>query len=288
MSRCRSFSETGSGNVLRAPLERRYALGQLALWLGFAAAYELVRGLADGGGTGEALRNARRVVSLERHLGGLPELALEGRAVAGGAVLLHAIDWSYWIAHFAVVPAAVIWAYACRRAVYPRLRNSILLANTAALLGYLAFPTAPPRMLPQDGFVDLLAHSRLLSQTTGLVKLFANPYAAMPSVHTADAVVVGVLLAAAVRHPLLKLFLLLWPLWVCFVLMASANHYWLDLAAGAALAAVAVQVARLRLPPSLRSPRVQIRIRPAQARAIRPSSVGHGAAAQLESNDVGS
>ena len=245
MSRCGSSTEAPRQDVPRAPPGRRYALGQLLLWFGFAAAYELVRGLADRG-PGEALRNAHRVISLERRLGGLPELALQGRAIAGGAMLLHTIDWSYWVAQFAVIPAAVIWAYMRRRDVYPRLRNAILIANTAALLGYLAFPTAPPRMLPQDGFVDLLAKSRLLGQTTGLVKLFANPYAAMPSVHAADALVVGVLVAAAVRNPLLKLLLLLWPLWVCFVLMASANHYWLDLAAGAVLAAIGVALADVR------------------------------------------
>jgi len=222
-------------------------LVQLAVWLGFAAAYELVRGLADRG-PAPALRNANRVIALERRLGGLPELALQARVLAGGAVLLHAVEWSYWIAQFAVVPAAVVWAYTCRRDAYPRLRNAILLTNAAALLGYLTFPTAPPRMLPRDGFVDVLARSKLLSQTTGLVKLFANPYAAMPSVHAADAVVVGVLLAAAVRRRALRALLLLWPLWVAFVLVASANHYWLDIAAGSflALAGVALSWAEAR------------------------------------------
>ena len=67
--------------------------------------------------------------------------------------------------------------------------------------------------------------------------MLANPYAAMPSLHAADALIVGVVLAAVVRSRWLKALFLLWPLWVCFSLLASANHYWLDLPAGAVLAA---------------------------------------------------
>jgi membrane-associated phospholipid phosphatase len=68
--------------------------------------------------------------------------------------------------------------------------------------------------------------------------VLANPYAAMPSLHAADAFIVGVALAAAFRSRWLKALFLLWPLWVCFLLLATANHYWLDPAAGAALAAL--------------------------------------------------
>jgi membrane-associated phospholipid phosphatase len=100
-------------------------------------------------------------------------------------------------------------------------------------------PTAPPRLLPDRGFVDTLAQSEALNHGTGVVELVANPYAAMPSLHAADALIVGVALAAVVERRWLKALFLAWPVWVCFSLLATANHFWLDVAAGVVLAVVA-------------------------------------------------
>ncbi len=62
----------------------------------------------------------------------------------------------------------------------------------------------------------------------------ANPYAAMPSLHAADALIVGLSLALVCRHWWAKAIWLLWPAWVWFVVMASGNHFWLDILAGIA------------------------------------------------------
>jgi hypothetical protein len=78
-----------------------------------------------------------------------------------------------------------------------------------------------------------------LRDRDGLVALAANPYAAMPSLHAADALIVGVTLAFVVRRPIAKLFWAIWPAWVWFCVMATANHYWLDVVAGVAVALIA-------------------------------------------------
>jgi membrane-associated phospholipid phosphatase len=224
-------------------LERRLPNGwgdflcQVAIWLGFALGYQVARGLSDRG-PAEAFRNARRLLRLEERLGGLPELAVERHVLASGSALVHIVDWTYWLAQFAVVGAALLWVYLRHNAGYPRLRDTIIIANTLGLVGYVALPVAPPRLLPERGFVDMLGQSEVLNQGSGIVHVLANPYAAMPSLHAADAFIVGVALAAASRSRWLKALFLLWPLWVCFALLATANHYWLDLAAGAALAAL--------------------------------------------------
>jgi membrane-associated phospholipid phosphatase len=210
-------------------------LCQVAIWLGFALGYQVARGLSDRG-PAEAFRNARRLLRLEERLGGLPELAVERHVLASGSALVHIVDWTYWLAQFAVVGAALLWVYLRHNAGYPRLRDTIIIANTLGLVGYVALPVAPPRLLPERGFVDTLGQSEVLNHGSGIVHVLANPYAAMPSLHAADAFIVGVALAAAFRSRWLKALFLLWPLWVCFSLLATANHYWLDLAAGAALA----------------------------------------------------
>jgi membrane-associated phospholipid phosphatase len=215
----------------------------VGIWLGFAAAYMVARGLADRGRE-VALRNARRVIRAEELAGGLFELELQRLALDAGAWLVQATNWTYWIAQFVVITAALLWTYLRDSPVYLPMRNAIIVTNTIGLVVYVAFPTAPPRLLPERGFRDTLADSSGLDFQSPLVELFANPYAAMPSLHAADAVIVGVALAAATGGRAGLLFLL-WPLWVSFSLLATGNHFWLDVVAGVLLAAVGGAVTAL-------------------------------------------
>jgi membrane-associated phospholipid phosphatase len=210
-------------------------LRQLAIWLGFVVAYQVARGLADRGAD-EALRNAERVVELERRIGGLVELDVQRFAFDTGDALVQAANWTYWLSQFALVSAALLWVYLRRNSAYLPLRNTLIVANTIGLVVYVALPTAPPRLLPHYGFLDTLAGSQALNHGSGLVELAANRYAAMPSLHAADALIVGVGLALVVGRPSVRIPCLLFPLWVWFSLLATANHFWLDVAAGVLIA----------------------------------------------------
>jgi membrane-associated phospholipid phosphatase len=64
----------------------------------------------------------------------------------------------------------------------------------------------------------------------------------MPSLHAADSLIVGVTLAVVTRRWWLKPFWLLWPLWVWFAVMATANHFWLDVIAGIFVAMLAALI----------------------------------------------
>ena len=228
----------------RLPLGWGDFVRQIAIWLGFVLAYQVARGLADRS-VEEAFRNAERVVELEQRLGGLVELDLQRLVLDAPGILLHAANWTYWLSQFAVVTAVLLWVYVERTAAYVPLRNTLILANTIGLVGYIAMPTAPPRMLTEHGFVDTLAGSEALNHGSGLVELASNQYAAMPSLHAADALVVGVALALVVRRPALRVLCLLFPLWVWFSLVVTANHFWLDVVAGIALAALGAAIAVL-------------------------------------------
>jgi PAP2 superfamily len=125
------------------PRGRRDFFGQLAIWLGFAFAYQIARGLADRG-SAEALAHARRIVHVEERVGAFFEPDLQRSVVRTGGLLLHAVDWTYWLSQFVVVGLALLWIYLRRNLTYLRVRNTLIVTNTIGLVVYMAMPTAPP------------------------------------------------------------------------------------------------------------------------------------------------
>ena len=85
-----------------------------------------------------------------------------------------------------------------------------------------------------------------LNHGSGVIEFASNQYAAMPSLHAADALIVGVTLAYIVKHWWAKALCLLWPAWVCFAVMATANHFWLDCVAGGFVAVLAGAIVHRR------------------------------------------
>jgi membrane-associated phospholipid phosphatase len=210
---------------------------QLGIWLGFLLAYQLARGLADRGAA-DALANGRIVIEIERALHTFVERDLQ-RVVLENDLAVQALNWTYWLSQFAVVGLALLWIYFFRHDAFARVRNWLIATNVLGLLGFVVLPTAPPRMFPDEGFVDTLANSAAVNHGSALVELASNPYAAMPSLHAADALIVGFALASLVRPAWLKLVWTLWPSWVWFSVMVTGNHFWLDVAAGVAVAGLA-------------------------------------------------
>jgi len=212
----------------------------LAIWFGFLGAYQVARGLADRNPP-KAFDNGLHVIGIERHANALFEVTLQ-RLVDGSQVLATAASWTYWNSEFTVLGLALLWVYLRRNEGFVNFRNSILLANVIGLIGYVLLPTAPPRMFPDLGFSDTLSNFGELNHGSGVIEFAANPYAAMPSLHAADALIVGLVLASVCRSKVAKVLWLLWPAWVWFSVMATGNHFWLDVVAGVIVAAIALMV----------------------------------------------
>jgi len=210
---------------------------QLGIWVGFGLAYQLARGIADRDPL-QAMVNGRLVIDIERGLHTLIEPDLQ-RVVIQNDLFLDAFNWTYWLSQFPVIGLALLWIYLFRNESFLRVRNLILTTNLLGLIGYVVMPTAPPRMFPEEGFVDTLASSTALNHGSGLVQLASNQYAAMPSLHAADALIIGFAMASLARSRWVRLAWTLWPSWVWFSVMATGNHFWLDIAAGIGVAVVA-------------------------------------------------
>jgi membrane-associated phospholipid phosphatase len=227
---------------------------QFAFWIAFYFAYQLARGVADRGGVAAAYANGEWIIDFQRSLGSMFELTLQ-RGVESSSILIQATSITYWLSQFAVVGIALTWIYFKAHERFYGLRNMLIVGNLIGLVGYVLLPTAPPRMFPEAGFVDTLAAHSTVNHSSTFVAFASNPYAAMPSLHSLDALLVGVVMALAVRRRLAKVLWLAWAPWVWFAVMATGNHFWLDVAAGVAVAAVAAALVyrpwrRVRLRPA--------------------------------------
>ncbi|MFJ2111369.1 phosphatase PAP2 family protein [Streptomyces sp. NPDC087850] len=151
-------------------------------------------------------------------------------------------DFVYASLHYLVTPAVLIWLFR-RRPLHYRAARAWLLASTLlGLIGFTLLPTCPPRLLDAShGFVDTMAQfssygwwGTEASAPRGLGGL-TNQYAAMPSLHVGWAVWCGVLLWRHARTPLVKWLGAAYPVVITIVVMGTANHYFLDAVAGAAV-----------------------------------------------------
>jgi membrane-associated phospholipid phosphatase len=232
----------------RLPRGWAHLLFQFVIWLGFYGAYQVVRGHADRDIL-KAFANGEWVITTERRFGALFEPSLQ-RVVDGSQLLIDLTTYTYWLSQFAVVGLALLWVYLRQHERFYAFRNTLILANLLGLAGYVLMPTAPPRFFPFEGFLDTLAVYSGVNHSSGLIASVANQYAAMPSLHAMDSIIVGLTMASVVRRRWAKVIWLLWAPWVWFSVMSTGNHYWLDIAAGVALAGVAYLIVhRGRLAP---------------------------------------
>jgi hypothetical protein len=216
-------------------------LRQLLLFAGAYYAYRIVRGIVDSQAT-QAFENARTLVDLERATGTFFEPALQ-RWTEGQEWLMWVANTMYVQSHFIVTTAFLIWLYLARNHAFYFVRNMFMIAMGLALVGYVAYPTAPPRFLTEWGFSDTVAEFVGEKAEMGASLLY-NPYAAVPSMHVAFALMIAVPAISLVRHQTLKLLWGFYPLLVTFVVVATANHWWIDAALGAMVAAVSAWAAR--------------------------------------------
>jgi len=216
------------------------ALRQIALFGGAYYAYRLVRGFVDTQ-AGLAFGNARTLVDWEREMGLFFEPAVQAWT-SGQEWLMWLANWMYVNSHFVVTTTFLIWLYLARNHAYYFVRNMFMVAMGLALVGYTAYPTAPPRFMPEWGFTDSVA-SFVGESAANSANVLYNPYAAVPSMHVAFALMIAIPAIRLVKTDALKVLWGLYPLVVTFVVVATANHFWLDAAFGAMVAAVSAYAA---------------------------------------------
>ncbi|MFF9336532.1 phosphatase PAP2 family protein [Streptomyces albogriseolus] len=249
---------TGPGTRDRPPLVR-----ELLLVAGLFLVYKLGRQLAAGH-TAEAYRNGREVWDLERALH-LPGEGAVQSSLLHGDTLVQLANTYYAVVHFPATAAFLVWLYLRRPGHYVWARRVLAAVTAAALVLHLTYPLAPPRLLAGTGLVDT---ARLYGPSVygpPDADQLSNQFAAMPSLHFGWALMVAIGLTAVTRTVWRWLWLL-HPLVTLLVIVGTANHFWLDALAAAALLGLALAVVRRSRPapvPGVVRPR-----RPERRRAL--------------------
>lgn len=164
----------------------------------------------------------------------------------------------YDLAHFGVTIAVLVWLWWRHPGRYIGLRNALLGMNVIGFLTFWVYPVAPPRMLGGAGFVDVVAVAHSIGAWgAGALASQANEYAAMPSLHVAWALWCTLAMWSVRRHRPARAVAAGYSALVIIAVMATGNHYFLDVVAGAVTAAVASAAALLgpRLLSALRAGR---------------------------------
>lgn len=220
-------------------------LRQIGLFVGAFALYDVVRGLVLGGNLYKPFGDAMRIIDFERAVHIFVEPSVQAWA-ENKHVLMDVLDWSYLNGHFLVTLAVMAFIYFRRNRSFYFVRNVLLLSMMIALLGYWLYPTAPPRLMPEWGFSDSI--SQFVTGGSGFsdntpAGAFVNAYAAVPSMHVCFASIIGWTMSRLVSRRLFGVAWLMYPGLVTFVVVATANHFLVDVFLGVLTATIAFGLA---------------------------------------------
>lgn len=197
-----------------------------------ALAYFAVRGLTEGS-TEDALRNANRIERFEDWLGILIEPQLQN-LITGSTILVNIVNWIYIWAHWPLIIVVAAWLIRSHPETYRVTRNAFLISGGLGLIVFALFPVAPPRLTDLDVLDTVTQHSnayRFLQPPA-----FTNQYAALPSLHFGWNLLIGIAIFRVTDHRVLKVVAVAIPVAMGIAVVLTANHYIVDVVAGAAFA----------------------------------------------------
>ncbi|MFH8938380.1 phosphatase PAP2 family protein [Streptomyces griseosporeus] len=194
---------------------------------------------------GQALRNADWIWQAEQHLGIAVERSVNHAANSVGWLIVG-MNYYYATLHFVVTIGVLVWLYRSHPGRYAATRLALFATTAVALAGYYLYPLAPPRLMTGGHFIDtVLVHQTWGSMASGDLKHMSNQYAAMPSMHIGWSLWCGLTVVALARVPWVRVLGALYPVATLVVIVATANHFWLDAVGGALCLAFGFTVARL-------------------------------------------
>jgi hypothetical protein len=180
----------------------------------------------------QAQRNARWIWSVQENIGLAFEQSLN-HALSGVTWLIVSMNYYYATLHFVVTIAVLVWLFRHHPGRYGAARLALFVATGSALLGYYFYPLAPPRLMHGVHFVDTVkVHDTWGAMSSESMAQVSNQYAAMPSMHAGWSLWCGLTLLVLARPLWVKALGVLYPSLTLVVIVATANHFWLDAVGG--------------------------------------------------------
>ncbi len=201
--------------------------------------YYLVRGHAAER-TADAFKNAGQLIRLERDMGLFRELSLQAATVPYEG-LTHLFNVIYFYGHFPLIIIAGAWLFWKHPPVYSLIRNSFLASGAIALVVFVLFPVAPPRLIGA-GFIDTLQFTVALTYANSPG---VNEFAAVPSMHVGWNLLLALGIFVAIRNPVARGVALLLPPAMILSTVVTGNHYLLDAPLGVMTALSGLTIALL-------------------------------------------
>ncbi|WP_217234833.1 phosphatase PAP2 family protein [Streptomyces sp. AC555_RSS877] len=232
--------QTETPGTEAAPLIRLRWWTELPLIVLVYACYSAGRLLARGDVT-SAVDHGLAILRVEKVLRINAEHPLN-RLFTSEAWIGVPADFWYASLHYLVTPAILVWLFRSRAVHYRLARTWLMTSTFIGLIGFTLLPTCPPRLLSSGhGFVDTMAQYSSYGWWGGEASAprglggMTNQYAAMPSLHVGWALWCGVMLWKYGGTRTAKTAAIVYPLVTTIVVMGTANHYFLDAVAGAAV-----------------------------------------------------
>ncbi|MDH2388691.1 phosphatase PAP2 family protein [Streptomyces sp. HNM0663] len=217
-------------NTLRTPRYPRIWFEILLIAVSYWT-YSLIRNAVPEQ-KAQALRNADWIWDVERTLGIAVEQTVN-HAVNSVTWLIVTMNYYYATLHFIVTIGVLVWLYRSHPGRYAAARLVLFATTAVALVGYYLYPLAPPRLMNGQHFIDtVLVHETWGSMASGNFKNMSNQYAAMPSMHIGWSLWCGLIIFAVAAAPWAKILGVLYPTATLIVIVATANHFWLDAVGG--------------------------------------------------------
>lgn len=217
---------------------------EITILVAFNVIYERLRNLIPTR-EGEAYNRGDQLFHFTQRMHWDVELSIN-HFVAAHSVIAHVCNAYYTYLHLPMTAGALIWLYRWHKRQYRAARTVLAVTTLIGLIGFYLFPMAPPRLLADGGFTDtLMQFSTWGSWSSHTVAAKTNQFAAMPSLHCAWALWVGLCLFNVAPHRWQRLLGLLYPACTIFVVIGTANHFVLDVVAGAMVLGAAFGIHRL-------------------------------------------
>lgn len=227
---------------------------ELAIIAGAYWAYMYTRSLVFQDFESAALANASIIISLEKSAGFFWEPEWQAWTISSAKTMVVVFNWTYIVTFWPIILTTGFILYLVNRQRYRFYRNVVLISFALAIVGFMVFPLAPPRMIT-DHFVDTIKAFGPAFYASRELANFYNPYAAMPSLHFAWTLMFGILFLRTPNR-WLKVLGLAYPIITLLAITITANHYFMDAIGSVLLMAVAFATLEIGFRRRLFLPRI--------------------------------